>query len=125
MNVSKSGGKTVLGTDVTRGAHWTICHVSEENKLIVYGDTLGWHLPEELLEKVNRFTTTVFKADVASYNLVICHNPEYTMKGRHVCGNSCTPYPLQTCESVCGVISMVVAAVAIHKPDIFLQMISR
>ena len=47
------------------------------------------------------------------------------MKGRHVCGNLCTPYPLQTCASVCGVISMVVAAVAIHKPDIFLQMISR
>ena len=108
VNVSKSGGKTVLGADVIRGAHWTICHVSEENKMIVYGNTLGWHLPEGLLEKVNRFTTTVFKADVASYNLVICHNPKYTMKGRHVCGNSCTPYPLQTCASVCGVISMVV-----------------
>ena len=49
VNVSKSGGKTVLGTDVIRGAHWTICHVSEENKMIVYGDTLGWHLPEGLI----------------------------------------------------------------------------
>ena len=46
-----------------------------------------------------------------SYNLVICHNPKYTMKGCHVCGNSCTPYPLQTCANVCDVISMVVAVV--------------
>ena len=74
----------------------------------------------------NRFVNAVYKEDATGYETVICHNPQFTVGGKHSCRSSCAMnYPVQTCGSVCSVISMVMAAVATHKPDLLLEMISR
>ena len=126
VNVGISSGRVVLGTPTIRGNHWTLCQVHHDNKAIVYADTLGWQVPEGLLNKVNRFVNAVYREDATGYETVICHNPQFTVGGKHSCRSSCAMnYPVQTCGSVCGVISMVMAAVATHKPDLFLEMISR
>lgn len=127
VNVAINAGKCVLTTDSIRGCHWTLCQVDNEKNSIVYADTLGWKIPDGLLEKVRKFTDAVYQKDVGDYELVICHRPEFVDKdGRHSCKLSCAMnYPVQTCSSICGVISMAMAAVAVHKPVLFQQMTSR
>lgn len=123
MNVGIGSGRVVLGTPTIRGNHWTLCQVHHDNKAIVYADTLGWQVPEGLLNKVNRFVNAVYKEDATGYETVICHNPQFTVGGKQII--MCHELLSTTCGSVCGVISMVMAAVATHKPDLFLEMISR
>ena len=125
VNVSSVAGRRVLATDVQRGCHWTLCQVNNVNKTIVYADTLGWKIPEGLLDKVNRFVTGVYSDDVANYKLITCHQPGHFVNGQHCCTSSCALYPVQTCTTVCGVISMVMAAIATHKQELFLQMTAR
>ena len=126
VSVAISTGKTVLASDHHRGIHWTLCQVNHTNKSVVYADTLGWQVPEGLTEKVNHFINAVYREDITDYEMNICHKPESTVNGHHSCTPSCAKYPVQTCSNVCGVISMVMAALATHKEeDLFLQMISR
>ena len=63
VNVSSVAGRRVLATDVQRGCHWTLCQVNNVNKTIIYADTLGWQIPEGLMDKVNRFVTGVYSDD--------------------------------------------------------------
>lgn len=125
VSVALSTGKTVLASDHHRGIYWTLCQVDHSNKSVVYADTLGWQVPEGLTEKVNCFIIAVYREEITDYEMNICHKPESTVNGHHSCTPSCAKYPVQTCSNVCGVISMVMAAVATHKEDLFLEMISR
>jgi len=72
VNVCIGSGKVVLGTSTIRGNHWTLCQVHHDNKAVVYANTLGWHVPERPLDKVNRFTNAVYKEDTTGYEMVIC-----------------------------------------------------
>ena len=85
VNVGISSGRVVLGTPTIRGNHWTLCQVHHDNKAIVYADTLGWQVPEGLLKKVNRFVNAVYREDATGYETVICHNPQFTVGGKHSC----------------------------------------
>ena len=128
VNVGRlTSRKTILGEDIQRGCHWAICYVDCAKKQIVYGDTLGWALPEDLMDKLDFVTRAFFGEEARSYHLRICHDPQsITSQGVHVCGNSCSPqYPLQGCANICGVISMVMGAVACFSEELFTHLISR
>lgn len=64
--------------------------------------------------------------DVANYTIVSCHDPSSTASGAHCCSGTCANfYPLQTCGSICGVVVMVMAAIACHNPVYFSYLSTR
>lgn len=92
-------------------------------KKIVYGDSLAWPSPDGLLNKVDGFIKAVsHDDDVSNYFFSMCHDPVNTCPrtGSHRCGDSCAKfYPLQQCGSICGVVVLVVSAIACHNLDFF------
>jgi hypothetical protein len=42
---SDQKGKTYMGNDQRPGNHWSLCHIDLAEKIIVYGDSLGWESP--------------------------------------------------------------------------------
>ena len=87
------------------GCHWTLCHVDIAAKKIVYGDSLAWPAPNDLLGKVDSYLKAVCKDDdVSNYSVAILHDPtsKCPKSGAHRCGDTCASfYPLQTCSSIC------------------------
>jgi hypothetical protein len=85
-------------------------------KKIIYGDSMAWNYPKSLLEKANMYIKATSPSDdVANYTVVTCHDPYSTARGAHFCSDTCaTFYPLQTWGSICGVVVMVMAAIACH-----------
>ena len=117
-------GKTFFGTDAFPGCHWSLCHVDMPRKRIMYGDSLAWPAPEGLLDQVNKFIKAASNDadDVSNYSFSMGHDPtnRCSQTGSHRCAQSCTQfYPLQTCSNICGVIVMVVSAIACYDLDFF------
>lgn len=125
VNVGHSQGKTFMASNRRAGCcHWTVCYVDSDRKVISYGDTLGWEVPEGLLEKVELYIKCTYGEE--NYRFETYHDPKKTTSGRHKCGEACaTHYPVQSCASVCGVIAMVMAAIAVKAPMFFQHMTKR
>ncbi len=123
INVAKGRGKTFISTFGQLGNHWTLCHVDTIEKKIVYGDSLGWQVPENLFCKLDEYIKAIDANDtVKEYMVTISHDPNSKCHttGAHKCSNNCVEhYPLQTCSNICGVVVMVVAAIACHNSDLF------
>ena len=66
-----------------------LCEVNHSNKSIIYADTLGWQIPEGLMDKVKRFTTGVYGKDMAHYELIMCYTPECNVGSHHPFRSSC------------------------------------
>ena len=128
INVGLSAtGDTYFGTDRTPGCHWTMCHIDTIQKKIIYGDSIAWNYPKSLLEKANMYIKAISPSDdVANYTNLTCHDPSSTALGAHCCSETCANfYPLQTCGSICGVVVMVMAAIACHNPAYFSHLSTR
>ena len=126
LNVCRSENGTFLGSDECRGCHWALCHVDIEGKKIIYGDSLAWPFPDGLLcrvERVEKYIKAVNKdEDISNYSIDMMHDPQSRcpMSGNHRCGASCACfYPLQTCSNICGIVVMVVAAIACYNFEFF------
>ena len=120
-------GETYFGSDRTPGCHWTMCHVDTFQKKITNGDSLAWYYPNSLIEKANMYIKAISPSDdVANYTIVTCHDPSATSSGGHCCGETCAIlYPLQTCGSICGVVVMVMAAIACQNPAYFSHLLAK
>ena len=120
-------GDTYFGTDRTPGCHWTMCHIDTIQKKITYGDSMAWNYPKSLIEKTNMYIKAISPSDdVANYTIVTCHDPSFTASGAHCCGKTCANfYPLQTCGSICGVVVMIMAAIACNNPAYFSHLSTR
>ena len=128
INVGVSGtGDTYFGTDHKPGCHWTMCYIDTIQKKIIYGDSMAWNYPKSLPEKANMYIKAISpNDDVANYTIVTCHDPSSTASGTHCCNENCANfYPFQTCGSICGVVVMVMAAIACHNPAYFCYLSTR
>lgn len=123
LNVGRSvDGNVYLGSNKQTGNHWTTCHVDTRERSVTYCDSLGWSSPIGLLEKIDKFIETTQKEEVSLYSFIYAHDPSSTSKG-HQCLSSCSPlYPLQRCSNVCGVVVMIVAAIACLATDFFREL---
>ena len=123
LNVGRDERGTFLGSDAQRGCHWTLCHVDIAAKKLVYGDSLAWPFPSGLLSRVDKYLKAVCKDDdISNYSTVMLHDPQNQcpMSGMHRCGESCADfYPLQTCSNICGIVVIVVAAIACYNYEFF------
>ena len=74
LNVGKDENQNVfVGSDLRRGNQWTICHVDSIAKIITYGDSMGWELPDSLSETVGGFLETLWGEGSSVYSVVCCH----------------------------------------------------
>ena len=123
LKVGRNERGTFLGADDQRGCHWTLCHVDIMKKKIVYGDSLAWPFPSGFLCRVDKYLKAVCKDDdISNYSVVMLHDPQNQcpMSGMHRCGDTCANfYPLQTCSNICGIVVMVIGAIACYNFDFF------
>jgi hypothetical protein len=118
LNVSRSAhGNVYLGSYEQPGNHWTVCHVDTRERTVTYCDSLAWPSPIDLLNRIGKFIRIAYNEEVSLYMFVYAHDPSLGSQG-HWCLSSCSPlYPLQQCGNVCGVVVMIVAAIACLAPD--------
>ena len=115
MNVGKlAGEKVFIGSDQRSGSHWTLAVINVATSLptakVLYCDSMAWNCPEGLATRLNDYTE-FFNMSVSSKDIELCHFP--TPAGNsHSCDRRCLNYPLQTCANVCGVVCIVMSAVA-------------
>ena len=124
INVGKDqAGRTFVANDTNPGNHWSLCHIDTTTKKIVYGDSLGWAMPDNLLSKVDEYIKVAStNSTVGEYTVTILHDPngKCPTRGVHKCNNNCAQqYPLQTCGSICGIVVMVIAAIACYNSKLF------
>ena len=129
LNVGKNrDGSVYLGSDAQPGNHWTMCHVDMHKKVITYGDSLAWSSPKHLLDKIEQYvrgTHNIYE-QILSYSFVYAHEPSSVGPNGHLCGSLCVSlYPLQRCASVCGVVALVMAAIACLAPGFFEELTER
>ena len=113
QNVGRqANGEVHLGSDVNPGCHWTIAVYHRSNNLLLYGDSLGWTLPVDFLERVLPYIRIMYNTDDVTVKMM--HNPQIQDgRGNHVCkSGECTNYPLQRCFNVCGVITIAIAVLS-------------
>ena len=55
INVNMKGaGITLLGPDQNPGNHWTMATYDVLSNVVIYGDSSGQRMPDELMVKVSR-----------------------------------------------------------------------
>ena len=114
INVGKMrSGDVYIGSDEMMGNHYSVCVVDNESTFIYYCDSLGWGPPLDLMSKVRRIYSTVYKKEMAGFTIFSCH--DYNLANPvHFCDKSkcATFFPFQTNGNICGVVAIVVAAIA-------------
>ena len=128
VNVGRSSkGDTSIGSDLQRGCHWTMSLVDIDSRKIIYGDSLGWSVPHGLIDKVYSFIRLTCSADRDTFSVVLCHAPHCvnSRTGTHECNFARAQlYPFQTCRSICGIVVMVMSAIACQNLPLFKLMSS-
>ena len=102
-----------------------MCHVDSKQKLIVYGDSLGWAMPSELLLKVRQFIDAVYGEESQTYALHTCHDPNSkAWSGNHQCCDQCAASHSRDAVT-CGMVSMIMVALTCHLPNYFQSLVTR
>ncbi|XP_005091692.1 uncharacterized protein LOC101864592 [Aplysia californica] len=103
------------------GDHWAVVTVDlTDMPNILYCDTLGWDIPNNLRQHLEQFTSVFGIVSLDYSTITPMHPPSPIAVGhKHLCTNMCSNYPLQQCSTVCGVISGVCAVVAALDPLFF------
>ena len=126
LNVGSDRGTVYLGSDFKPGNHWTVCYVDTNRRIILYGDSIAWKRPENILEKIAEYVHEIKDENIALYSFVYAHDPLAMGSSGHLCGSKCASlYPLQRCSNVCGVVALVVAAIACLAPNLFKELINQ
>ena len=55
INIGRDGDHVYIGEDAHPGMHWTICVVDRDEKNLFYGDSLGWKMPDDLLQRLQPY----------------------------------------------------------------------
>ena len=113
LNVGKDGnGSVYLGSDAQSGNHWTTCDVDMDKRIITYCDS-PCPCPIDLLDWIGQYIQGTHNEQVLAYSFVYAYDPSSVASNGHLCGSLCASlYPLQRCGNVCGVVVLVVSAIA-------------
>ena len=121
LNVSKENGQTFIGTMNKLGNHWVLVVVEiRPFKRILYCDTLAWKPPSDIIDVVNSYISHIPRIEkYDDTHLFLAHHSMATSRFGHMCDWRCRNYPLQTCSDVCGVIVLIIAALAVLDQPLF------
>ncbi|XP_072298410.1 uncharacterized protein [Eucyclogobius newberryi] len=118
MNVGKLPDNSVyIGGDIQPGNHWTLAVVKLVTGEVLYCDSMAWGLPEELCPRLQEYTS-FFDKILSPSSIKMCHT-RTPVAEVHTCDPSCTNYPLQTWSDLCGVVSIITAAIATFDQPFF------
>ena len=78
INVGRGhDGHTYLGSDSNPGNHRTAAFYKRSNNTLVYGDSLGWVIPNRLEEKIGSFVSCIWGTDTTTTTTKYGHDPGY------------------------------------------------
>lgn len=124
INVGSDGDHVFIGDDSNPGFHWTLCLLDRDKKTIFYGDSLGWKMPWELLDKLQPYVDAFCSQNIAEYNVRYCHSPAGAIDTEHACQAECfSTYPLQKDSSICGVVVLLMAGLAFEDKSSFYKLL--
>ena len=114
LNVGKENGQTFIGTMNKSGNHRVLVVVEiRPFKRMLYCDTLAWKPPSDIIDVVNSYISHIPRIEkYDDTHLFLAHHSMATSRFGHMCDWRCRNYPLQTCSDVCGVIVLIIAALA-------------
>ena len=105
------------------GTHFSMAMIDIEKKEIVYGDSLGWSPPVQLIAEVEKFYVSIFKKEMPQMEVTECHKSSSSNHG-HCCSSSCSlHYPLQRDGNICGVVAATMLSVACLRPGYFSRIV--
>ena len=116
-------------TPTKEGCHWSILHIEFRGNKWTYCDTLGWETPVNLKSKVD----SVLRIFIEELNVLVKsmhsvkkeHSFNMNTYNEHECNKYCLPnIPLQTCQNVCGVISVIMTSLCVVSPHVWSCLIS-
>lgn len=118
MHVGKDSRQSYVSSHSLPGNHWSFLTVDLRAGSFQYFDSLCWPVPRNLkkpLERVIKAVAKVRSIEVTIPNYIPSAHP--SSGGTHVCNGDCmTNYPIQQCGYVCGAITVLMAAVFVHAP---------
>ena len=98
------------------GNHFSTSIVDTESNTITYGDSLGWGAPRTLLAFIRRLYVQIFKRQMPEMEMNVCH-PTPASSAFQECSSRCASlFPLQQNGTVCGVVAIVMIAIACLAP---------
>ncbi|XP_076437041.1 uncharacterized protein LOC143276435 [Babylonia areolata] len=104
--------KTFVGSPKRPGNHWVLVTLDlTDRPVIMYCDSLGWEVPEDLLQWLAPYTGAFGIENLDKPKVIVMHPPSPS-GDQHKCTKKCRNYPLQICSNVCGVIAGVCAVLA-------------
>ena len=115
-------GTSIASNQLLTGNHWTVIATEFDAKLSYYGDSLGYPIPSNLIVETQQVFTELrilLGEQIATSYTVIAlyiHKTAFDTKGKHACSRECHNYPVQTCSPSCGVIPVILVAVASFCP---------
>ena len=111
------GKETYLGTDSDQGNHWTLLVFDSRVNEAIYGDSLGRNESVQALFIIRSIIESVW--GTVPLQLCYCHSSEVHQSG-NVCTDECANmYPFQECGKICGVVVVIMAAIAVYRYDYF------
>ncbi len=116
------GHKVVESSDKThivRSTHFALAVYPLVSNRVIYADTSGWAMPDRVTT-VCSMVAQAFGKPPPTYNY--CHHPATTdlVMNIHRCSEICSQlYPLQSCDWICGVATIVGDTLASLRPTGF------
>lgn len=116
VNNGNEEWEVFMGAMGREGNHFSTAVVDTESNIITYGDSLGWGVPKTLLTFIRRLYVQIFQRQMPDMEMNVCH-PTPDSSAFHECSRRCASlYPLQQNGTVCGVVAIVVLAIACLAP---------
>jgi len=127
INIGRNiDGSTYLGSDEKPGCHWVNCTYDSQTNIASHNDSLGWKSPTRLIVLIESFKKVFFPAISDPCELKSSHNSDRTDNfGSHYCHNTCSIYPLQTCNNICGVVALITAAIASLEEELYINLVEK
>ncbi|KAL8607516.1 hypothetical protein ACOMHN_004485 [Nucella lapillus] len=104
----KMDGGVSIVTGQKSGGHWTVAVVSLKQGILVYCNSLGWKMAEDLVPRTGSVLQTFQKQGVM-WSLYMAHKPQPQAQC-HVCEAKCLTYPSLSSSSLTGIVAVVFAA---------------
>ena len=117
VNVGRKGNSTFVGGERYQGksnpsgCHFTVAVYHISSKILYYGDSLGWDVPEDLPSSITNCLKAVgLLTETADLCIKSLHDPKQgSSTPVHICSENCWPYfPLQKDGHSCGVSTIMV-----------------
>lgn len=118
--------KSTTETTIGNGNHWVYVLIPCDGGSIIYGDPKGWNVPNNLRACFDPLLVMLRERngckDRQAVELIKMHIPQAGLT--HNCVGGCNKsFPIQTCQSLCGGIVVLICSTAVLLQDLWAEII--